>query len=190
MIEFGVITRNPKTLFKDNLPRADLDKDQQIDAVPLEFSKAFDKVPHWRLLLKLHHSGVRSNTLSWIVDFLSGRSHEVVLECKHSAQCKVIAGVPQGTLLGPLLFLVYIQDMPPCVTSRARLFADDCLLYRPIKTEADATWQMSFNPDKCEVLRITNKRNKIMVNYYIHGQQLQIVDNAKYLGLTISKNLS
>ena len=71
--------------------------------------------------------------------------------------------------------------MPPCVTSRARLFADDCLLYRPIKTEADATklqdidalqnwestWQMSFNPDKCEVLRITNKRNKIMANYYI-----------------------
>jgi phage-related holin len=49
---------------------------------------------------------------------------------------------------------------------------------------------MSFNPDKCEVLRITNKRNKIMANYYIHGKQLQIVDNAKYLGLTISKNLS
>ena len=77
--------------------------------------------------------------------------------------------------------------MRPCVTSRARLFADDCLLYRPIKTEADATklqedidalqnwestWQMSFNPDKFEVLRITNKRNKIMANYYIHGQQL------------------
>jgi hypothetical protein len=95
--------------------------------------------------------------------------------------------------------------MPPCVTSRARLFADDCLLYRPFKTEADATklqedidalqnwestWQLSFNPDKCEVLRITNKRNKIMANYYIHGQQLQVVDNAKYLGLTISKNLS
>jgi hypothetical protein len=72
------------------------------------------------------------------------------------------------------------------------VFADDCLLYRPIKTEADATklqdidalqnwestWQMSFNPDKCEVLRITNKRNKIMANYYIHGQQLQIVDSA------------
>lgn len=95
--------------------------------------------------------------------------------------------------------------MPPCVTSRARLFADDCHLYRPIKTEADATkfqedidalqnwestWQMSFNPDKCEVLRITNKRSKIMTNYYIHDQQFQIVDNAKYLGLTISKNLS
>jgi hypothetical protein len=85
------------------------------------------------------------------------------------------------------------------------LFAEDCLLYRPIKSEADATklqedidalqnwestWQMSFNPDKCEVLRITNKRNKIMANYYIHGQQLQIVDNARYLSLTISKNLS
>jgi hypothetical protein len=95
--------------------------------------------------------------------------------------------------------------MPHCVTSRAKLFPDDCLLYRHIKSEADATklqenidalqnweitWQMSFNPDKCELIRITNKRNKIIVNYYIHGQQLQIVDNAKYLGLTISKNLS
>ena len=95
--------------------------------------------------------------------------------------------------------------MPHCVTSRAKLFPDDCLLYRHIKSQADATklqedidalqnweitWQMSFNPDKCEVIRITNKRNKIIANHYIHGQQLQIVDNAKYLGLTISKNLS
>jgi hypothetical protein len=78
--------------------------------------------------------------------------------------------------------------MPPCVTSRARLFAEDCLLYRPIKTEADATklledidalqnwesaWQMSFNPDKCEVLCITNKRNKIIANYYIHANNFK-----------------
>jgi hypothetical protein len=62
---------------------ADLDKGQQIDTVLLDFSKAFDKVPHRRLLLKLDHSGVRSNILSWIADFLSGRSQEVVLEGKH-----------------------------------------------------------------------------------------------------------
>jgi hypothetical protein len=68
----------------------DLDKGQQIDAVLLDFSKAFDKVPHRRLLLKLHHSGVRSNTLSGIADFLSGCSQEVVLEGKYSAQCTSI----------------------------------------------------------------------------------------------------
>jgi hypothetical protein len=166
---------------------AELDKGQQIYAVLLDFSKAFDKVPYRRLLLKLHHSGVRSNTLSWIADFLSGRSQEVVLEGKHSAQCKVTSGVPQDTVLGPLLFLAYINDMPPCVTSRGKLFAD-CILYRPIKTEAGATklqedidalqnwestWQMSFNPDKCEVLRITNKHNKIMANYYIHANNFK-----------------
>ena len=71
----------------------------------------------------LWSAGVRSNTLSWIADFLSGRSHEVVLEGKHSAQCKVTLGVHQGTVIDSLLFLVYINDMPPCVTSRARLFA-------------------------------------------------------------------
>jgi hypothetical protein len=70
----------------------------------------------------------------WIADFLSGRSQEVVLEGSHSAQCKVTSGVPQRTVLGPLLFLVYINDMSPGVSSRARLFADDCLLYRLIKT--------------------------------------------------------
>ena len=82
-------------------------------------------------------------------------------------------------MLCPLLFLVYINDMPARVTSKARLFADDCLLYRPITATEDATtlqddlnelqkweekWQMSFNPDKCEVLRITKKRKKIMTS--------------------------
>jgi hypothetical protein len=70
----------------------------------------FDKVPPRRLLLKLHHSGVRSNTLSWIADFLSGRSQEVVLEGKYSAQYKMTSGVPQGTVLGPLLFGV-VDDL-------------------------------------------------------------------------------
>jgi hypothetical protein len=101
---------------------------------------------------------------------------------KHSAQCKVTSGIPQGTVLGPLLFLVYINDMPPCVTSRARLFADDCLLYRPIKTEADATklqdidalpnwestWQMSFNSHKCDS-RLVEFQEKTSVGNFIEG---------------------
>ena len=189
----------------DDLARG-LRDGEQIDAVLLDFSKAFDRVPHERLLHKLHFLGVRGNLLLWIRDFLMGRTQRVVLEGESSEVAAVSSGVPQGTVLGPLLFLAYINDLPDCVSSEIRLFADDCLLYRPIRSRADAIrvqddlislqtwedkWLMSFNPDKCEVLRITNKRKGIIASEYsIHGSVLRTVESAKYLGVTISRNLS
>ena len=139
-----------------------LNDKQQIDAVLLDFSKAFDKVSHRRLATKLNHYGVRGNTLAWIQDFLSHRTQQVVVDGEKSAPAPVTSGVPQGTVLGPLLFLVYINDLPSRVNSTARLFADDCLLYRVIKSTDDYhtlqqdldllqqwenEWQMSFNPE-------------------------------------------
>ena len=174
-------------------------------------SKAFDKVPHKRLAAKLHHYGIRDQTLSWIKSFLADRSQQVVLDGKLSSPAPVTSGVPQGTVLGPLLFLVYINDLPSRATSSERLFADDCLLYRVINGHRDTErlwadlnqlqewekgWQMLFNPDKCEHIRITNKRNIFKTSYNIHGHTslrchtLKETSQAKYLGVTIDNKLS
>ena len=144
-----------------------LNDGKQIDAILLDFSKAFDKVAHQRLLQKLQYYGIRGYLNDWVADFLKDRQQEVVLEGTHSSATQVTSGVPQGTVLGPLLFLVYINDMPEGIDSTMRLFADDSLLYRFIRTKEDQSilqedlrklelwehkWQMQFNADKCEVL--------------------------------------
>ena len=118
-----------------------------------------------------------------------------MLEGQKSNITNVTSGVPQGTVLGPLLFLVFINDLPECVSSSIRLYADDALLYRPVNSPDDITalhkdladvqewekkWLISFNADKCEVLRISNKRKNIMgtTPYSIHGTALRTVDHS------------
>ena len=110
----------------DDLARG-LNEKQQVDAVLIDFSKTFDKVPHQRLLFKLEHYGVRGNLLKWVEDFLSARTQEVVIDGTKSMPLPVSSRVPQGTVLGPLLFLAYINDMPEGVRSTVKLFVDDSL---------------------------------------------------------------
>ena len=183
-----------------------LDNAGQTDLILLDFSKAFDKVPYKRLLYKIHYYGVRNNINHWIENFLTGRTQQVLLDGTKSTTAPVESGVPQGSVLGPLLFLLYINDLPEAISaeSTARLFADDCALYRNIKNEDDARclqedlvrlqkweadWLMEFHPKKCQVLQITNKRKPIHYPYDIHNHKLDVVDSAKYLGVTIQKNL-
>jgi len=105
-----------------------LDNGEQIDAILLDFSKAFDKVPHQLLTQKLDHYGVRGNLLQWIQSFLTNRNQRVLVEGHTSQTARVTPGVPQGSVLGPLLFVLYINDMPAKVDSTSKLFADDSLL--------------------------------------------------------------
>ena len=178
----------------------------QVDVILLDFAKAFDKVPHRRLLHKLKFYGVDGTTLAWISSFLSSRKQLVLLDGVKSSEKEVLSGVPQGTVLRPLLFLSFINDLPDVTTSSdACLFADDCLFYRHVNSQNDSDllqndlsalekweeeWQMSFHPQKCTVIRIaTNQRHVIPTQYTLHGHTLEVVDSAKYLGVTISEDL-
>ena len=117
-----------------------IDSRGQTDVILLDFSKAFDKVPHKRLLYKIKYYGIAHSLHTWITDFLGSRTQQVLLEGKTSSTSPVQSGVPQGSVLGPLLFLLFINDLPECVPpgSTVRLFADDCALYRNIKSPEDA----------------------------------------------------
>ena len=178
---------------------------KQTDLILLVFSKVFDKVNHSKLLWKLHQYGIRGTALAWISAFLGNRSQTVVLEGEESGSVPVTSGFPQGSVLGPILFLVYINDLPDELSSQERLFADDTPVYLIIGGAEDGKvlqndldrlslwedrWDMEFNPSKCQVVRVTTARNLINTVYTLHGQVLEVVTRAKYLGVDISSGLS
>ncbi len=178
-----------------------IDTNVQVDIAILDFSKAFDVVPHQRLLSKLSHYGVRGLTRGWIEAFLSNRTQHVLVNGEMSTAVPVTSGVPQGTVLGPLLFLCYINDLPLVTRSQVRLFADDCLLYRSINDERDhqllqedlnsleqwaSTWQMKFNPKKCYIMKIHRSRTCKGGDYTFCDSTLEQVKNSPYLGVVIS----
>ena len=102
----------------------------------LDFSKAFDTVPHNHLLGKMEFYGIQGPLSKWTASFLKTRSQSMLVEGKSCKPAKVLSGVPHGTVLGPLLFFIHINDLPSVVTSQVRLFADDCLMYRPVHSLA------------------------------------------------------
>ena len=116
-----------------------LNNSGQTDAVLLDFSKAFDKVDHKILLSKLDCMGIQGPLHNWMSSFLQGRTQYVIVDGAFSDPCKVLSGVPQGTVLGPLFFLIYINDIQDYLSPGTflRLFADDSLLYRVINTISD-----------------------------------------------------
>ena len=160
-----------------------LEQRSTVHCLLLDFAKAFDSVPHERLLLKLSSLGIHGKVLSWLRFFLTKRKQRVVINGTFSDWAIVTSGVPQGTVLGPLLFLIYVNDLASVVKhSTVKMFADDVLLYAPANTlkecsslQNDLTaisswasrWQLKLNPTKCEALMITNKRKPIPFTYPI-----------------------
>ena len=112
-----------------------LDRRTPLDMIIMDFSKAFGTVPHKRLLFKLQSYGITGNIHQWITNFLTKRTQRVVVNGENSEWVPVKSGVPQGTVLGPLFFLIYLTDLPDNISSEVRLFADDCILYRPITSK-------------------------------------------------------
>lgn len=182
-----------------------IDDKSQSDVILLDFCKAFDKVPHIRLMSKLHRYGIRGSLHSWIGDFLRDRTQTVILENGKSDSAPVLSGVPQRECHWS--DTLYINDLPESIKngSSVRLFADDCILYRSIKTSMDAVllkedldalqewekdWIMEFHPHKCQVLQISNKRQLINHPFSIHGHILETAESARYLGVNIHNKLN
>ena len=179
---------------------------KQTDSIIMDFAKAFDKAPHRRLFHKLEYYGIRGCTHKWINSWLSGRTQQVVLDGQASDPVPVLSGVPQGSVLGPFLFLIFINDLLDNIRSSVRLFADDCVLYRNIHSLQDclalqedltslgqweADWQMKFNVAKCHSMRVTRHQHhkQILFDYSLHNQTLENVQSAKYLAITITDNM-
>ena len=179
-----------------------LDDNQPIDVLYLDFRKAFDAVPHERLLLKLEAHGIVNPLLSWIGAFLKGRKQRVAMNGVTSTWTAVKSGIPQGSILGPILFVIFINDLPNEVTSKILLFADDTKLYREVGNQVDSSslqtdltnltlwaekWQLPFNQSKCAVIHLG--RNNRKVNYHMKGEEVKISTLEKDLGVQVDVEL-
>ena len=179
-----------------------IDMGSPVDIIYLDFQKAFDKVPHQRLLLKLKAHGIGDSITDWIEQWLTDRRQRVVVDGEVSNWKSVLSGVPQGSVLGPILFLIYINDLDESITSNVLKFADDTKLFRKVNTDGDKQhlqndldrlvkwsekWQMLFNFGKCKCLHTGH--GNLNVNYKMGATVLGTTVKEKDLGVTISADM-
>ena len=173
------------------------------DTIYMDFAKAFDRVPHNRLLAKIRSLGIRGKLLNWISDFLTNRKQRVVIGNSASPWTEVTSGIPQGSVLGPILFVMYINDLPNEVMSYIKIFADDTKIFRAIRSISDINkiqkdidrlvawsikWQLYFNSSKCKVIHYG--KNNPNHNYNINNSKLAEDDKEKDLGVLFDNKLT
>ena len=185
-----------------------IDNDSQIDTIYLDFRKAFDSVPHKRLIHKVKAYGITGSLLQWLENFLQNRRQRVVLNGNFSQWQDVLSGIPQGSILGPILFIIFVNDIPDAVGNICKLFADDCKLYKSIKTVTDQEelqkdldslcdwskdWLLNFNIQKCK----TVSYGKVKYNYEYQmtdktgvNHKLKNENGEKDLGIEFRSNLN
>ena len=181
-----------------------IENGDSVDVAYLDFRKAFDSVPHQRLIQKLHDLGIRGPLLKWIEAFLVGRFQRVVVNGVRSEPISVRSGIPQGSVVGPILFVAYVNDLPDCVKSGIKLFADDTKLYASnrgtgtgdrnqmqVDLEAleswSATWLLPFNQDKCKILQLGHGNPQH--EYTLLGSPVTRVTEEKDLGVVVDEQL-
>ena len=157
--------RGLRTIREDCIWSEILDQGGTLDTVYCDFMKAFDKVPHRRLLLKVEKYGITGQILGWICSFLHSRAQCVMMNKTASEIKNVTSGIPQGSVLGPILFVLYINDLPDIISEGTWifLFADDTKIFREIRSDEDKVilqrdidkmvewsenWLLKFHPDK------------------------------------------
>lgn len=173
-----------------------------VDIAYLDFSKAFDTVPHRRLINKLQSLSMDSHIVEWIRQWLSDRQQRVVVNGEHSEQGHVTSGVPQGSVLGPILFNIFISDIAKGLDGKVCLFADDTKICNRVDVpggkrqmekdlgkleEWSELWQLKFNVDKCKIMHLGRKNPR--AEYRIFDTVLTSVSEERDLGVIISEDL-
>ena len=180
-----------------------LDENEPVDIVYLDFSRAFDKVSHSKLIQKLNNHGIKGKIQEWIKSWLRDRLQYVEINGKRSETGEVKSGVPQGSVLGPLLFIIFINDLEySVVLNILRKFADDTKGASKVKSEEDVSnfqkaldslvewskdWGMHFNTSKCKIMHCGKNNRK--ADYYMEGVKLNSVDSERDIGVYISSNM-
>ena len=179
-----------------------IDEGKSVDVLYVDFKKAFDKVDHERLMIKLKAVGIDGKLWGWLKDWLSGRFQRVMVNGKASGWVMVESGVPQGTVLGGPLFTVFIDDIDEFIRALLRKFADDTKMARIVKNQEDALrfqedidrlcewadrWAMEYNQAKCKIMHLG--RNNPRFKYEMGGAELTVTEEERDLGVLVDSSL-